>query len=186
MVKIQRLVSAADDFWARLEQLLAWEEVSDETIARTVRAILADVRARGDQAVLDYTQRFDRVSAPTLAALEITHPRMQDALTTLPAAQRAALETAAERIRSYHAHQKMESWCYTEADGTLLGQQVTALDRVGLYVPGGNAAYPSSVLMTAIAAKVADVPEVVMVVPPPGGEVNELVLAAAAIANSFT
>ena len=146
-----------------------------------VAGILHDVKARGDAAVLEYTKRFDQLDAASATELELSQPRLKQALDNLPAAQREALQQAAERVRIYHEKQLMQSWNYTEADGTMLGQQVTALDRVGLYVPGGKAAYPSSVLMNAIPAKVAGVKELIMVVPTPGGLVNELVLAAAAI-----
>ena len=183
MVPITRLNSTDPDFQSRLDRLLAWEAVSDAQVESTVRAILADVRARGDAAVVEYTNRFDRTHADSMADLEIPLARLQDALTTIPDDHRVALERAAERIRVYADRQKMDSWAYVEADGTLLGQQVTPLDRVGLYVPGGKAAYPSSVLMNAVPAKVAGVGELIMVVPTPDGVVNELVLAAAAIAG---
>jgi len=183
MVAITRLDSSSDDFWPSLDGLLAWEGVSDDKVNSIVREILTAVRERGDAAVLEYTNRFDRMSATTMAELEIAHERLQQSLEALPADQREALERSAERVRAYHAHQKQESWSYTEADGTLLGQQVTPLDRAGLYVPGGKAAYPSSVLMNAIPAKVAGVRELIMVVPTPDGEVNELVLAAAAVSG---
>jgi len=183
MPNIRRLNTTDADFWRRLETLTAWEGVADQAITATVSEILAQVRQRGDDALLEYTQRFDRLDAAQAADLEIPIARRQQALATVPAEQRAALETAAARIRAYAERQKQESWCFTEADGTVLGQQVTPLDRVGLYVPGGKAAYPSSVLMNAIPAKVAGVPEVVMVAPAPGGELNELVLAAAAVAG---
>jgi histidinol dehydrogenase len=148
-----------------------------------VREILAEVRQRGDDALLEYTYRFDRLDAACAADLEIPADRLQEALAALPSAQHVALIAAATRIRAYAERQKQESWTFVEADGTVLGQQVTPLDRVGLYVPGGKAAYPSSVLMNAIPAKVAGVPEVVMVAPAPKGELNELVLAAAAVAG---
>ena len=153
------------------------------SVTQVVRDILADVRRRGDAAVLEYTRRFDRLQADTVAALEITAPRLQRALQAIPDAERDALTVAAERLRAYHAHQKMASWSYTEPDGTVLGQQVTPLDRAGLYVPGGKAAYPSTVLMNAIPAKVAGVRELIMTVPTPDGVVNDLVLAAAVIAG---
>jgi histidinol dehydrogenase len=168
---------------AALTLLLDRAQEMDAQVEGRVREILQGVRARGDAALLEYTARFDRHTPATAAALEIAPPRLQQALGALPAAQRAALTLAAERIRGYHQRQKIDSWSYTEADGTLLGQQVTPLDRVGLYVPGGKAAYPSSVLMNAIPAKVAGVPELIMVVPTPDGQVNEMVLAAAAIAG---
>jgi histidinol dehydrogenase len=183
MADIRRLNTGEPDFWARLDALLAWEAVSDEAVNRTVNAILGDVRARGDAALIEYTRRFDGWDAGEAAELEIPLERLQQALDNIPVAQREALEHAAERIRAYAAHQKMEGWTYEEPDGTLLGQQVTPLDRVGLYVPGGKAAYPSSVLMNALPAKVAGVPELIMVVPTPRGEVNELVLAAARVAG---
>ena len=183
MLTIKQLNAGDANFWQDLDAMLAWDSVSDDAVFNTVNGILKDVRKRGDDAVVEYTNRFDRMSVAGMAELEIPLARLQTALTAIPAAQRAALEEAAHRIRAYAEHQKMDSWSYTEADGTLLGQQVTALDRVGLYVPGGKAAYPSSVLMNAVPAKVAGVPELIMVVPTPDGEVNELVLAAAAIAG---
>ncbi|TVR62843.1 MAG: histidinol dehydrogenase [Candidatus Competibacteraceae bacterium] len=183
MPNIPRLDTADADFWPRLEALTAWEGVADEALTTTVREILARVRARGDAALLEYTRRFDRLDVARAADLEIPAARWQQALAAIPADQRAALETAAARIRAYAERQKLESWRWTEADGTVLGQQVTPLDRVGLYVPGGKAAYPSSVLMNAVPAKVAGVPEVIMVAPTPDGQPNELVLAAAAVAG---
>ncbi len=183
MFEVSRLNYQQSDFWPKLSELLAWEGVSDTAVTDTVRNILADVKQRGDAAVVDYSQKFDRVKASQLTELEISLDRAHAALKNIPAAQREALEKAAERVRRYHAHQKQESWQYTEDDGTVLGQQVTPLDRAGLYVPGGKAAYPSSVLMNAIPAKVAGVQELIMVVPTPDDEVNELVLAAAAIAG---
>jgi histidinol dehydrogenase len=180
---MKRLSTQSADFWPQLEQLLAWESTSDAAVAKTVEGILADVRRRGDAAVIEYTNRFDRMQVRDMKELEIPAARLRDALAGIPAATRAALETAVQRLQSYHQHQKQETWSYTEADGTLLGQQVTPLDRVGLYVPGGKAAYPSSVLMNAIPAKVAGVRELVMVVPTPDGEVNDLVLASAALAD---
>ncbi len=183
MTTLKRLDTAQENFWSELDHLLAWEGVSDDKVNATVREILQNVRKRGDAAVVEYTNRFDRMSAPSMSALEIPLVRLQEALKKISAEQRNALELSAERIRSYHARQKQESWHYTEADGTLLGQQVTPLDRVGLYVPGGKAAYPSSVLMNAIPAKVAGVRELIMVVPTPDGVINELVFAAAAVAG---
>jgi histidinol dehydrogenase len=180
---IQRLDSADSDFYAQLDGLLAWEQVSDAQVAQTVRAIIDNIRVRGDAALLEYTRRFDRVQASSVAELEIERSRLQRALDGIPAGQREALERAAARVRAYAERQKMESWSYTEADGTVLGQQVMALDRAGLYVPGGKAAYPSSVLMNAIPAKVAGVAELIMVVPTPDGVCNDLVLAAAAVAG---
>jgi histidinol dehydrogenase len=182
-MNISKLDTSDSQFWDKLETLLAWEGVSDEQVNNTVKEILHSVRTRGDEAVLEYTNRFDRMSANSMSELVIPTERLADALQNIPEDQRKALELAAERIRSYHARQKQESWSYTEEDGTMLGQQVTPLDRAGLYVPGGKAAYPSSVLMNAIPAKVAGVEELIMVVPTPDGEVNELVLAAAAVSN---
>lgn len=182
-VSIRRLDSSEDDFASQLDKLLAWEAVSDAKVNQVVDEILARVKAEGDQAVIEYTNRFDRMSAASMAELEIGRDRLQQALDGLPQDQRHALEVAAQRVRQYHEHQKQSSWQYTEADGTMLGQQVTAMDRVGLYVPGGKAAYPSSVLMNAMPAKVAGVGEIIMVVPTPDGDVNELVLAAAALAG---
>ncbi|MDR2877783.1 MAG: histidinol dehydrogenase [Chromatiales bacterium] len=182
-MKIRRLDSVAPDFYTELDRLLAWESTSDAEINQCVRAILGDVRARGDEAVLEYTRRFDRLEAASVSALEIPRARLEAALAGIPAEQRRGIELAAKRVRSYHQHQKAESWSYVEDDGTLLGQQVTPLDRVGLYVPGGKAAYPSTVIMNAIPAKVAGVAELIMVVPAPDGVMNELVLAAAVIAQ---
>jgi len=183
MVDITLLDAAQADFWPQLETLLAWEGVSDDKVTSIVKEILDAVKKQGDSAVLEYSRRFDRVKAETMADLEISLDRAKAALEAIPKSQREALEAAAERVRQYHQHQKQESWTYSEADGTVLGQQITALDRAGLYVPGGKAAYPSSVLMNAIPAKVAGVAELIMVVPTPDGEVNELVLAAAAVAG---
>jgi histidinol dehydrogenase len=181
---IRRLSTTDLDFESALDDLLAWDSVSDDQVQQTVAAIIRDLRERGDAALLDYTARFDRWTPATAADLEIPRARLEEAWGRIPAARREALETAAARIRAYAEHQKLESWSYTEADGTLLGQQVTPLDRVGLYVPGGKAAYPSSVLMNAIPAKVAGVGELVMVVPTPDGELNDLVLAAAHVAGT--
>ncbi|MBD3619832.1 MAG: histidinol dehydrogenase [Chromatiales bacterium] len=183
MSLITRLNAADADFRARLDALLAWESVSDDHVFKAVMEILHAVKTRGDAAVVEYTNRFDRMSVASMAELEIPLARLAQAAEGLSPARRQALEQAAARIRAYHERQRMESWSYTEADGTVLGQQVTPLDRAGLYVPGGKAAYPSSVLMNAIPAKVAGVPELIMVVPTPDGEVNELVLAAAHIAG---
>jgi len=183
MVDVARLSTTDIDFWSRLDQLLAWESVSDDAVFGTVMEILKAVRSKGDAALLEYTARFDHLDCASAAELEMPQERLQQALENLDPEQRKALEIAAERVRIYDERQKMDSWSYTEADGTVLGQQVMPLDRAGLYVPGGKAAYPSSVLMNAIPAKVAGVPELIMVVPTPGGEVNELVLAAAAVAG---
>ena len=183
MAEIARLSTRDADFDARLARLTAFDATQDETVDRTVAEILAAVKRRGDAAVLEYTARFDGVTAGTLAELELPRARLARARDALPNAQREALEQAAARVRRYHEKQLAQSWQYTEADGTVLGQKVTPLDRVGLYVPGGKAAYPSSVLMNALPAKVAGVAELVMVVPTPRGEKNELVMAAAAIAG---
>jgi histidinol dehydrogenase len=185
-VAIRRLATAAADFDAAFERVLHWSAETDGAIEESVTAILADVKARGDAAVLDYTRRFDRVDAASVAALEISRADLEAALAAIPPAQRAALEAAAQRVRSYHERQLDacgRSWSYRDAGGTLLGQKVTPLDRVGIYVPGGKAAYPSSVLMSAVPAKVAGVGEIVMTVPTPNGERNPLVLAAAALAG---
>jgi len=180
---IRRLSTRDPEFLATLDALLAFEHSTDEAIERTVAEVLANVRTLGDGAVLDYTRRFDRLDVASMAQLELTPEVLKAAFDGLPSVQRQALEAAAGRIRDYHERQRLESWEYTEADGTRLGQKVTPLDRVGLYVPGGKAAYPSSVLMNAIPAKVAGVRELIMVVPTPGGHKNELVLAAAHLAG---
>ena len=182
-MNIRRLSTKDQSFEAALKALLAFETAQDDRVDTVVANILKDVKTRGDAAVLEYTNRFDNTNASSLAELEIGQPELQAALSGLPENQREALQAAADRVRTYHEKQVMQSWSYTEADGTMLGQQVTALDRVGLYVPGGKAAYPSSVLMNAIPAKVAGVQELMMVVPTPNGERNALVLAAAAIAG---
>jgi histidinol dehydrogenase len=183
MVQVRRLDTTDPGFQEALRALLAWESVADEGVTETVRGILADVRARGDAALLEYTNRFDRRQVARAEELVLPHARLQAALAGMDPAIRGALEEAAARVERYHERQRQESWSYVEPDGTLLGQQVTPIDRVGLYVPGGKAAYPSSVLMNAIPARVAGVGEVVMVVPAPGGELNPLVLAAAAVAR---
>ena len=182
-IKVRRFSSADGDFDGKLKALLAFETAQDDNIDEVVAGILKDVKKRGDTAVLEYTNRFDKTSAHSISELEISQSELEAALNGLPGEQRDALKAAADRVRSYHEKQLMASWQYTEADGTILGQQVTSLDRVGLYVPGGKAAYPSSVLMNAIPAKVAGVQELIMVVPTPNGERNQLVLAAAAIAG---
>lgn len=182
-MNIQKLNTNDNDFWSALDELLAWDSVSDQSVFDTVNGILMDVKKRGDEAVIAYTNQFDHMDASSMQELEIPSERLQQALENISTEQREALEKAAERVKRYAEHQKLESWSYTEADGTVLGQQVSPLDRAGLYVPGGKAAYPSSVLMNAIPAKVAGVPELIMVVPTPAGEVNELVFAAAAIAG---
>jgi histidinol dehydrogenase len=178
-MKIRQLSSKQSDFNDQLDALLAFEATADDKIEATVASILADVKKRGDAALLEYTQRFDRLNLVSTAALELPQAELRAAFEGLHAAQKSALEQAAQRVTVYHEKQRMESWSYTEADGTMLGQQVTPLDRVGLYVPGGKAAYPSSVLMNALPAKVAGVAELIMVVPTPDGVKNQLVLAAA-------
>ena len=180
---VRRLDTTAPGFDGELAALIAFEAGQDPAIDATVAQIIGDVRARGDAALLDCTRRFDRLDAASVAALEITPAQMHEAWAALPAAQCEALGTAAARIRSYHQRQKGRDWSYTEADGTELGQRVTPLDRVGVYVPGGKAAYPSSVLMNVIPAHVAGVREIVMVVPTPDGVRNPLVLAAAHLAG---
>ena len=187
-IQVRKLDSTAADFKQQLKTLLAFEAETDDAIESAVAKILADVKARGDAAVLEYTNKFDRIpdgGASSVAAFDIGHDELQTALDALPEAQRAALQTAAGRIRVFHERQKQElnGFTYTEADGTVLGQRVTPLDRVGIYVPGGKAAYPSSVLMNAIPAQVAGVKDIVMVVPTPDGVKNQMVLAAAAIAG---
>ena len=183
MIAIRRLATTQPDFDARLAELLAFETVQDPTVEAAVAAILADVKARGDAAVLEYTRKFDRAPARSVAALEVTRAEMKRARGRIPRAHRAALETAVRRVRAYHAKQRAGSWRYRDRSGTVLGQRVTALDRVGIYVPGGKAAYPSSVIMNAVPARVAGVREVIMVAPAPDGERNDLVLAAAAMSG---
>ncbi len=178
-----RLDSRAADFSARMDALLSWESVSDKAVNQIVDEIIEAVRSRGDAALMEYTARFDHLHADSMDALIVTPERIAAAVAAVPAERLDALKIAAERVRSYHEKQKQGSWQYREDDGTMLGQQVVPMDRVGLYVPGGKAAYPSSVLMNAIPAKVAGVPEVVMVVPAPKGELNDLVLAAAYVAG---
>ena len=182
-LKIARLNANQSDFSQHLDALLAWEGVSDKAVNNRVEEIITAVRERGDAALVEYTARFDALQVNSMADLILDRARLELALERITDEQRAALEVAAERVTRYHEHQRQESWSYTEADGTVLGQQITPLDRAGLYVPGGKASYPSSVLMNAIPAKVAGVPEVVMVVPTPRGEINELVLAAACLAG---
>ena len=179
--QIRRLDAREPGFLASLAALLALESETDGRIEAAVAEILESVRTLGDPAVLEYTRRFDGVDATSMAALELPRSALTGALESLSVAQREALRIAADRVRVYHERQRISSWDYVEADGTRLGQQVTPLDRVGLYVPGGRASYPSSVLMNAIPAKVAGVGELIMVVPTPRGEQNPLVLAAAAI-----
>jgi histidinol dehydrogenase len=183
MPEIRRLNSRDEGFTAELDRLLSWEAVADDRIRGVVAEILQAVRREGDQALLRFTEKFDGLRVESVAALEIGLARAHEAFDGLPKEQQQALEHAASRIRQYAERQIMVDWDFEEPDGTRLGQRVTPLDSVGLYVPGGKAAYPSSVLMNAIPAKVAGVPLVVMVVPAPAGQVNEMVLAAAAIAG---
>jgi histidinol dehydrogenase len=182
-LNITKLDASSTDFDQQLQQLLAWDETDDRDIQHRVLDIIADVRKNADKAVIDYTNRFDRRNITQAGELELSKEILKSAWEKLPIDKAQALQTAADRIRGYAEHQKMQSWQYTEADGSVLGQKVTPLDRVGLYVPGGKAAYPSSVLMNAIPAKVAGVGELIMVVPTPQGETNELVLAAAHLAG---
>ena len=183
MIALRRLRAGAPDFEPQLAALLAFEAGQYPAVDGAVAGIMDDVKARGDAALLEYTRRFDRVEASAISELTLTRDDLQAALTQLAAPVRSALEQAAARVRSFHERQLAQSWSYCDEDGTQLGQQVTALDRVGIYVPGGKAAYPSSVLMNALPARVAGVGEIVMVVPVPGGERNPLVMAAAALAD---
>jgi histidinol dehydrogenase len=186
-VRVARLSTSAPEFEADLARLRHWSDETDRAVEDAVTAILADVRARGDAALLEYTARFDHLEAGSVAELEVGRDGLKQAFDALPAAQRDALQAAATRVRHYHEHQlraSCQSWQLRDADGSLLGQKVTPIDRVGIYVPGGKAAYPSSVLMNAIPAQVAGVAEIVMVVPAPKGERNALVLAAAHIAGA--
>lgn len=180
---VRRLNAQDANFSSQLDQLLSWESVSDDSVNQRVLEIIEQVRNRGDAALVDYTRQFDGVEIADFSQLELSQQRLQQALDNISPSQREALQIAAERVRRYHEHQRQESWRYTDPDGTMLGQQVTPLDRAGLYVPGGKATYPSSVLMNAIPAKAAGVPEIIMVVPTPRGEINEMVLAAACIAG---
>jgi histidinol dehydrogenase len=180
---VRRLDARAPDFERELAQIVAFEASQDETIDAAVARIIADVRARGDAALLELTAKFDGVHTTSMAELEIPATEMRRALDSLPEAERMALGTAAARIRSYHERQSLASWSFRESDGSEFGQKVTPLDRVGVYVPGGKAAYPSSVLMNVIPARVAGVPEIVMAVPTPAGARNRLVLAAAHLAG---
>jgi len=183
MIALKWLDSTDPDFRAHLDKLLSGNRQLDAELTATVGAILDAVRTRGDAAVLEYTRRFDGREVRTAEALQVASGQLEEAVQTIPAELRQALEQAAERIRCYHDRQRQESWTYKDADGVVLGQQVTPLDRVGVYVPGGKAAYPSSVLMNVIPARVAGVNDVIMVVPAPGGELNTAVLAAAHIAG---
>ena len=181
MLNIRRLSANAEGFREELDRLLAWETVSNGSVNDIVTEVVNNVRTKGDAALLEYTAKFDRLTLNSGAELEISKERLHEALKRIPADQRDALQLSADRVRAYHEKQIQNSWSYEEADGTMLGQQVTPLDSVGLYVPGGKAAYPSSVIMNAIPAKVAGVEKLIMVVPTPDGEVNDMVLAAAAI-----
>jgi histidinol dehydrogenase len=183
MIEIKRFDSQSNNFESQLKDLLSWETESDQAIFDTVHKILRSVRLKGDQALLEFSEKFDGLTVDIASELELSPKRLEKAYQSLSDVERNALDSAAERIRSYAEHQKLESWQYTEVDGTVLGQQVTPLDRVGLYVPGGKATYPSSVLMNAVPAKVAGVEELIMVVPTPQGVINELVLAAAYISG---
>lgn len=180
---IRRMDSQSPDFSAALDQLLSWESVSDTRVAGVVDDIIQQIKARGDAALVEFTNKLDRRQVASVAELTLKPADLQAALNQITAEQRKALEIAAERIRAYHQHQVQTSWDYTEADGTKLGQKITPMERVGLYVPGGKASYPSSVLMNAIPAKVAGVAELTMVVPAPDGEISPMVMAAAAIAG---
>jgi histidinol dehydrogenase len=181
MIAIRRLSTAQRDFEAQFSGLLAFETAQDPKVDADVAAILADVKARGDAAVLEYSRRYDRLDAASVSSLEVPRADLERARRRIPKSTRSALETAARRVRAYHRKQIATSWRYREPDGTELGQRVTALDRVGIYVPGGKAAYPSTVIMNAVPAKVAGVREIIMVAPAPGGERNDLVLAAASL-----
>ena len=180
---MKQLNSAATDFWQQLKDLQAFETAQDPKVDQIVADICHDVQTRGDAAVIEYTNRFDGMSATSMADLTLSQAELKAAFELLPENVQAALTTAARRIEDYHQHQKQSSWQYTDADGTVLGQQITALDRVGIYVPGGKASYPSSVMMNAMPAHVAGVQEIIMVVPTPKGERNDIVLAAAYVAG---
>jgi histidinol dehydrogenase len=182
-ISMTRLEANTADFNQQLQSLLSWDAADDLQVHQRVLEIIADVRQRGDQALIDYTNRFDHCQFKQAADLELNQQALLDAWNSLPSEQAVALQSAANRVRAYAEQQKLQSWQYTENDGTVLGQKVTALDKAGLYVPGGKAAYPSSVLMNAIPAKVAGVGELIMVVPTPNGETNPLVLAAAHVAG---
>ena len=183
---ITKLSSSQADFQQNLGDLLSWESVSNKDVAKTVDDIIANIRKTGDQALIEYTNQFDRMNVADMGELTVNLSTLKDAFDNLADKEKTALQTAADRVRIYHQKQKQETWTYTEDDGTMLGQKITPLDRVGLYVPGGKAAYPSSVLMNAIPAKVAGVEELIMVVPTPDGVTNQLVLAAAYIAGVDT
>ena len=182
-LSVTRLSASATGFDAKLRKALAWDSISDGTVAARVQEIIADVKLRGDAAVLHWTNTFDKLGATSIEALSIPRERLQQSLANLPEDQAQALRTAADRIRRYHEKQRQGSWQYAEADGSIFGQQVTPIDRVGMYVPGGKATYPSTVLMDAIPARVAGVREIIATLPTPGGQINELVLAALALAE---
>ena len=181
MNQIKQLSSTDSGFTAALEKIMAFEDAQNAAVDSTVADILANIKKRGDEALLEYTRCFDHLDAASIAKLELSRKDLQQALQSIPALQREALEQAAERVRAFHQKQLVQSWSYTEPDGTLLGQKITPLNRAGLYVPGGKASYPSSVLMNAIPAKIAGVDELIMVVPAPENKKNDLVLAAASI-----
>lgn len=183
MINVKQFSSSSEKFWQELESLIEWESVSDDAVFGVVKDVLHEVKTRGNEALIEYTNKFDRMNVQSADELEIPKSRLQQSYDALDSTTQDLLNKSADRIRAYHEHQKQDSWNYREADGTMLGQQVTPVDRAGLYVPGGKAAYPSSVLMNAIPAKVAGVEELIMVVPTPDGVVNDLVLAAALIAN---
>ncbi len=183
-INIKKLSTQDGDFKSKLDALLAWDSVSDIDVQQTVTNIVIDVRQRGDEALLEYTNRFDRCHFASAEELEISAENIQAAVSRVDPSVLEALKAAAERVNAYHLHQKQDSWQYEEANGTVLGQQVMPIDRVGVYVPGGKAAYPSSVLMNVMPAKVAGVKEIIMVVPTPDGVVNDIVLAAASIAGA--
>ncbi len=183
MINIKQLSSSSENFWQDIDALIAWESVSDEAVFGVVKDVLHQVKTRGNDALIEYTNKFDRMNIQSSDELEISKERLQQSYDVLDEQTRDLLKKSADRIRSYHERQQQESWTYREADGTMLGQQITPVDRAGLYVPGGKAAYPSSVLMNAIPAKVAGVEELIMVVPTPDGVVNDMVLASALIAN---
>lgn len=183
LLNVKRLNADDEDFEQQLGQLLAWESVSDNKVNDIVTNILAEVRNNGDEAVVRFTNQFDHTQATSIADLELDQAALDAALNRISDKERDALTQAAERVRRFHERQAEGSWQYTEDDGTMLGQKVTPLDKVGIYVPGGKASYPSSVLMNAIPAKVAGVSEIIMVVPAPQGELNDLVLAAAALSG---
>ncbi len=180
---INKFSTQDQDFESQLDALLAWESASNEEINCSVEKIINTVKQNGDASVLDYTNQYDSLKAHSISDLMISQKRLKKSFENLDNDQKNALTIAAERIRTYHLKQVQESWTYKEEDGTVLGQKITPLDRAGLYVPGGKAAYPSSVLMNSIPAKVAGVKELIMVVPAPNGVINELVLAAAYVAN---